>query len=221
MTIPERLCEYIASLDPDENYTIARFGSPDHGIESSIFGKTAVYDDDSGFYRISIDQKALSRISIHINHGTVIKTVSAFSEFNILEREVRWLIELKTTGIVPDLISYTSDTLTLEYRGEPVRQHNLPKDWRRQASNILSELGKHGCCHNDIKCDNLVVLNGKLSLIDFGWTTGIDEVIPNDWPLGIGRQHRIGIHKFDDKTAMFDALTSAEKNMIDRSIIMG
>lgn len=219
--MPERLRAYIASLDAGESYTIDRLDSPDQGIGGAIFGKTAIYDDRSGYYRISIDQKASSRVTIHINHGTVVKTVSAFSEFKILEREVRWLATLQATGIVPELISYTSNTLTLEYRGEPVRQHNLPKDWRQQASSILSILAKHGCCHNDIKCDNLVVLNDKLSLIDFGWATGIDEVIPNDWPQGIGRQHRLGVHKFDDKKAMVDALISAENNMIDRSIVLG
>lgn len=220
MIVPTRLREYISSLDPDENYEIVRFASSDCRRAALAFRKNVEYEDDSGLYHLNLDQPAISSVVIKLNAGLVIKTVSTFSEFKILEREVSWLSKLQSTGIVPQLLSYTADTLTLDYRGEPVRKYNLPADWRRQASDILATLSQHGCCHNDIKCDNLVVLNGKLSLIDFGWATRIGEDIPSSWPQGIGRQHRLDIHQFNDEKAIFEALLSAEQNKIDKSIVM-
>jgi hypothetical protein len=220
MIVPTRLREYIATLDPEENYKIVRFDSSDGKPSDMAYCKSVEYEDESGLYHLSVDQPAISSVVIKLNAGTVRKTVSTFSEFGILEREVGWLTELQFTGVVPRLLSHTADTLTLNYRGEPVRQYNLPDDWRRQAANIISALSEHGCSHNDIKCDNLVVLDGTLSLIDFGWATRIGDDIPSNWPQGIGRQHRLDIHRFDDEKAIFEALLSAERNMIDKSIVM-
>lgn len=220
MTLPTRLRDYIASLDPEEAYTIVHYGPTNRRPTENAAHKVVEYEDDSGLYHLSLDQPAISSVIIRLNDGTVAKTVSTFAEFDILGREVGWLIELQPTGIVPRLLSHTTDTLTLDYRGEPVRQYNLPKDWREQASDILAALSGHGCSHNDIKCDNLVVLDGRLSLIDFGWATRTGDPIPPNWPQGIGRQHRLDIHKFNDEKAIFEALLSAERNMIDRSIVM-
>jgi hypothetical protein len=220
MNVPARLREYVASLDPEERYTIVHLAPWDSKPADMVCCKSVEYEDNSGLYCLRLDQPAISSVIIKLNSGTVLKMVSTFSDFNILEREVGWLTRLQSTGIVPRLLSSTAETLTLDYRGEPVRKYNLPNDWRRQASDILAALHEYGCCHNDIKCDNLVVLDGKLSLIDFGWATSIGEDIPSNWPQGIGRQHRIDIHRFDDKKAIFEALHSAERNMIDKSIVM-
>ena len=108
--------------------------------------------------------------------------------------------------------------IVTRYVGEPVRQYNLPADWREQAEDILYHLDRKGCRHNDIKCDNLMVFNGQLYLIDFGFATSTDEAEPESWPQSIGRQHRLGVHQFDDRKAIYEALESAERNEVDHSI---
>lgn len=220
MNVPAKMRDYIASLAPDEGYEIIGVAASDAPPDSMPYCKVVTCEDASGRYFLGIDQNAISSVLIRLDAGIVIKTVSTFSEFGILEREVGWLADLQPTGIVPRLLSHTESSLTLDYRGEPVRKHNLPADWHRQASAILAALSDHGCCHNDIKCDNLLVLDGKLSLIDFGWATRKGDAIPPYWPQGIGRQHRLDVHRFDDEKAIFEALASAERDTVDKSIVM-
>ena len=121
---------------------------------------------------------------------------------------------------MPKLVSSTDNKLCLTYVGEPVRRYNLPPDWRTQAETILSALTSAACRHNDIKCDNLTVLDGRLYLLDFGWATAEGDPIPAEWPQGIGRQHRLGVHQFDDRHAILSALESAERDCVDRSVVM-
>jgi hypothetical protein len=171
-------------------------------------------------FEVLFTEQSISRITVDLDTGIVEKQVGRFSEFGILEREARWLDALAPYDIAPKLVSAAGDTLRLRYVGEPVRQHNLPADWRQQAERILDGLAAGGCAHNDIKCDNLTVLGGRLYLIDFGWSTEVGAPIPAEWPAGIGRQHRLGIHSFDDRIAIHAALESAERDEVDRSIVM-
>jgi hypothetical protein len=143
-----------------------------------------------------------------------------FAEFGVLAREVAWLRALAGSGVVPALLAVEQSELKLRYVGEPVRQYNLPGNWSEQAEAILAELEAVKCSHNDIKCDNLTVLDGRLHLIDFGWATGVGDIIPTTWPKGIGRQHRRDIHCFDDRRTIYAALRSAERDEVDRSILL-
>ena len=158
---------------------------------------------------IYIDQVGQGRVFVDLTNGRVIKRVEGFAQFGLLEREARWLDRLGPSGRTPRLLARAPDTLTTEYLGEPLRQHNLPGDWRAQAQDILACLANAGCSHNDIKCDNLLVRDGRMALIDFGWSTPIGSPIPKDWPKGIGAQHRRAVHDFDDRLAIEAACTEA------------
>lgn len=185
-------------------------------------GKVArLVDEAAGErYDIQFDQKAIARVTIDLDRMVVAKEIGRYAEHGIHERELHWLERLRGSGIVPDMLSHPPRTILMSYVGEPVRQYNLPADWPAQADFILTRLKEHGCCHNDIKCDNLTVLRGRLYLVDFGWATRIGEPIPATWPTGIGRQHRLGIHRFDDRHAIHAALESAARDAVDRSIVM-
>ena len=173
-----------------------------------------------GISLVCMRQAMLSKILIDLREGTLVKRPCRFLEFGILAREAAWLRHLSGSGVAPRLIRSDSLSLTMTYCGEPVFQGNLPVDWREQAEGILFALRDARCSHNDIKCENLTVASGRLTLIDFGFATQIGACIPSDWPVGIGRQHRIDIHRFDDRKAIFEALLSAEEDRLDRSIIM-
>lgn len=216
---PQTVTNYLALLDPDCRATVevvdaARANAPvgQRKVAFCVRGELA--------HRIVCDQQSISSVVIDLDTLCVTKYVELFSEFDVVSRELGWLRALLESGISPPLVATTSHSITTEYVGEPVRAYNLPSDWRRQADRILEGLAGAGCSHNDIKCDNLMVLNGRITLIDFGWSTSIGSAIPRNWPEGIGRQHRLDVHKFDDRRAIFTALESAARGTIDKSVVM-
>ena len=217
--LPQVLQSFLARVEPG---TVVAVEPIDPTPQPESGSRQVTYADPAtgAEYRIHLSQFAISQVNLNLNSGLVTKTVGRFSEFGILEREVSWLKRLAKSGIVPKLVSSTDTNLCLTYVGEPVRRHNLPPDWREQAETVLTALAEAACRHNDIKCDNLTVLDGRLYLLDFGWATVQGDPIPSEWPEGIGRQHRLGVHQFDDRHAIFSALESAERDRVDRSIIM-
>ncbi|WP_110032941.1 hypothetical protein [Hoeflea marina] len=217
---PPLFGRYLATIDPDVG-VVVEVVRREEASTPVAHRKVAFCVSGAIGYRVVADEHALSSISIDLERRLVTKHVAAYSEFGILEREVDWLRRLAASGIAPPLRSATADRLFLDYVGEPVRRGNLPSDWPVQAEAILAALTSHGCAHNDIKCDNLTVADGKIHLIDYGWATPIGQAIPAHWPHGIGRQHRLGVHRFDDRAAIFAALGSAERGEVDRSVVMG
>lgn len=176
--------------------------------------------NDTAPWRVHFDQPAISDVTIDLNRDEVTKRIGRYGEHGILKRERDWLERLRQSGAVPALIRASADCIITSYVGEPVRRYNLPGDWHDQAERLLAALASARCSHNDIKCDNLAVRDGRLYLLDFGWATETGTAIPAQWPQGIGRQHRLGIHSFDDRHAIFAALASAERDDIDRSVVM-
>lgn len=179
-----------------------------------------VDEETGGVHWVCFNTVCISRILIDLNTGIVTKSLGKFREFGLEGREVYWLERLRPSGIVPELIRHDADTICTRYVGEPASQRNLPQDWPAQAEWILSALAGFGCSHNDIKCDNLMVHDGAIKLIDFGWATRRGDPVPAEWPEGIGRQHRLAVHQFDDRRAIFAALQSAEDGEVESSIAM-
>lgn len=217
--MPDKLNQYLLKIDPDVAVNLERV-HPDAAQTPVEHRKLAFCADQAAGYRAEIDEHSICAITVDLDRQIVTKHVGAYSEFGILDREVRWLGQLERQGIAPRLHSVAVGQMALEYVGEPVRRHNLPSDWAAQAEAILDALASEGCSHNDIKCDNLTVSDGRIFLIDYGWATRIGDPIPSDWPTGIGRQHRLGIHQFDDRRAIFAALKSAARGEVDRSVLM-
>ena len=104
------------------------------------------------------------------------------------KNELYWLKRLKETGAVPKILSSNEKTKTIvtEYVGEPVTRRTLPADWQEQRDKILRILLEHNCRHNDIKPSEILVLNGKLKLIDFGWASTASEPNPKYYPSQLG-----------------------------------
>jgi hypothetical protein len=220
--IPDTVSAFLAALDPMAAREIKVLDAADAASRPyEAAYKIAVFKDDDGRqYRIYVDQPAISAVVIDLNSHHVVKKIRRFAECGILLREIAWLRALAGSGVVPALVAVEQSELKLRYVGEPVRQYNLPGSWSEQAEAILVALETVKCRHNDIKCDNLTVLDDRLYLIDFGWATGAGDTIPTTWPEGIGRQHRRDIHVFDDRHAIYAALRSAERNEVDRSILL-
>lgn len=223
--LPPLLIDYLAAVEPGRTTLVqpdGHDGSAAASCSAYPAAKIAYYQDPATalLYEVHFDQQSSSTVRIDLNHSEVHKKLGRFSEHGIEAREIHWLAAMAPSGLVPRLLGHTPGLLRMNYVGEPTRHYNLPKNWRDQAERILAALEAAGCCHNDIKCDNLMVRDGKLTLVDFGWATTKGAPIPSHWPQGIGRQHRLGIHRFDDRHAIHAALASAERDEVDRSIIL-
>ena len=65
----------------------------------------------------------------------------------------------------------------MEYAGEYLTKQNMPKNYEEQIKNIIVVLNQYRCSHNDIKPSELLILDGRIKLIDFGLAK---RVIPNE-----------------------------------------
>jgi GR25 family glycosyltransferase involved in LPS biosynthesis/tRNA A-37 threonylcarbamoyl transferase component Bud32 len=87
----------------------------------------------------------------------------------IKSRELNLLWKLKDVKSVPSILDYDHQDIVMEYRGESLyNDFNLPKDWKDQITNIFSELTKNGIFYPEFRLQNILVLDGNISFVDFG-----------------------------------------------------
>ncbi len=143
-----------------------------------------------------------SKITIDMQKGIVIKYIIAYHSYNVFEREVYWLKYLNEKGYdwCPKLLSSDPEkkTIHMSYVGNPITKSNAPQDWVAQLEKILNDLEKEDIKHNDIKKGEVLVYNGKLYLVDYGWSSK-----GNDWSCGgiISKKPK-PCHSFHDHTAI-------------------
>ena len=101
--------------------------------------------------------------------GHIVKklTTDNIDQFN---REVFWLKELAGTGVAPELVSFDSHSLSIVMTdcGEPISRSNIPPDWRTQVMAALETLRHNNCHHNDLSEYEVLVRDGKITIVDFG-----------------------------------------------------
>jgi len=87
----------------------------------------------------------------------------------IMNRELNLLDKLKNVKSVPKIIDYAGMDIIMEYRGESIyNDFNLPNDWKEQITNIFSELTENVIFYPEFRLQNILVLDGKISFVDFG-----------------------------------------------------
>jgi hypothetical protein len=150
--------------------------------------KTVIHKTNIGVLPIN---NSLKRDENSVVHRSVTKFVSSRwdnHEINVYKNEKTWLLKLSGSNHFPKLIFYDdiSRVLTTQYCGENINVDNFPVDLFQQLQEILHELRKHNCRHNDIKPNELLIYNGIIHLVDFGWASDINENIPQSWPHALG-----------------------------------
>lgn len=92
----------------------------------------------------------------------------------LLQREAAFLKRLDGRH-APRLLVSGENWIEMEHCGEELSVENLPNDWHSQVAEIVAVLDQAGIVHRDIKHGNLLVKNGHLYLIDFGWAIWTNE----------------------------------------------
>jgi tRNA A-37 threonylcarbamoyl transferase component Bud32 len=86
-----------------------------------------------------------------------------------MNKELELLNKLKNVNSVPKIINSVDMDIIMEYRGESIyNDFNLPDDWKNQITNIFSELTDNGIFYPEFRLHNILVLDGKISFVDFG-----------------------------------------------------
>ena len=91
----------------------------------------------------------------------------------VFEKEIEILKKLKSKQFnhFPELLSHCLKTKTIKmsYGGESLyNEFKLPKDWKKQIKMAFDDLDKKGILYPEFRLQNILVKDGKLTLVDFG-----------------------------------------------------
>lgn len=132
--------------------------------------------------------------------GNVIKKRQvSYGGYSLGSNEYRILSKVKSPCF-PKVLDFSKGVITLEDCGVPITVETLPADWKKQLVYILSALKREGIEHRDIRPDNLLVKDGIIKLIDFGWARMKDDP-PDNPPSCLGYPYK-PTYGFDDNFSM-------------------
>lgn len=100
----------------------------------------------------------------------IIKKQTNYGAYNLIDNEKRILPLVFESNHFPKLMGDRIDAIVIEDCGIPLTLENLPSNWREQCIEIVNDLKKYKVIHRDIRPDNLLVKDGIIKLIDFGWS---------------------------------------------------
>lgn len=118
----------------------------------------------------------------YANDGNVKKTAGnpfvrqglEFDPVNLIQREIKFL-KLMNGRFAPELIDFGEDWILMKNAGVNLEKALIPRDCNQQINEITELLDQNAIVHRDIKPGNLLVLDGQLMLIDFGWSVFLHE----------------------------------------------
>jgi len=130
------------------------------------------------------------------------RSYRGYDHVALMLNEAAWLRRLKRFLWAPMLVMERDLTLVMSYVGERITAATLPADWEQQVEDILEDMSRVPCCHNDVKRTELLVLDGRIRLIDFQHAT---ETRAEHFALK--RSGACGCRNaIDDRTAMIGIL---------------
>ena len=135
-------------------YTLEKFSLHTKYCKAYSFGATAhTYFVDKKFIFKKYNEKLRWATTGHNNSQEIFA-----KELEILKKVNR-----------PQLISYSDHTITTVYCGESLYNNfKLPKNWKKQIREIFSYYDKHGIYYPEFRLQNILVLNKKITFVDFG-----------------------------------------------------
>ena len=108
-----------------------------------------------------------TRSATIIVDGNLVKKIH--QKEHLYRNERYWLERLEFSGVTTKIDAHSDQELsiTMRYSGEPISPENAPDDWRRQLTHILECLQDAECHHGDLLPQNILVHEGRLTVIDF------------------------------------------------------
>jgi len=140
-------------------------------------------------------------------NGKVIKTQTHYNKWDLLGNEERILKSVDSIHF-PKVHVIDEHAIEIEDCGDELTADKLPEDWKHQLVDILKELEKNGIQHRDIKPDNLMIKNGIIKLIDFGWSRLVNDNDDNP-PKCLGHPYKPS-WGFDDTFSMKKVIKELE-----------
>lgn len=125
----------------------------------------------------------------------------------MIQRERHALAKLAGIPGIPYLLASDGRAIHLTFAGEKLTRANLPADAEQQARGLVDAMVRRGIRHNDIHRENLLVLHGRLHLIDFAWACGLGDslaFLPN--VIGVHYGARAIDDPIDDLTMMLRSI---------------
>lgn len=177
-------------------------------LKQSNIGWCEPSDPTVGAYHSYI-KGATGIVSKH--NGSVHKTQYRFNNYKLISNEVE-MLKLAKGSHFPALISSTDDSLDIDDCGEPLVDSNIPVNWEFQLREIIQDLQSSGICHRDIRIENLLVKDGLIKLIDFGWACKLGDEAKDNPPdlLGFPNKAPWG---FSDSFSMGKVIKQIESKM--------
>lgn len=155
------------------------------GLKGSTIGWTAPKDPTVGRYNPY--WKGATSV-VEKKDGRVFKKQIGFSDYPLIENEWAILIT-EHSNHFPKVFSLKDGVIEMEDCGVSLLS-NIPSDWESQLSDILEDLEIAGIQHRDIRLDNLMVKDGIIKLIDFGWATKTGQLWTKEPPSCLGWPNR-------------------------------
>jgi GR25 family glycosyltransferase involved in LPS biosynthesis/predicted Ser/Thr protein kinase len=88
---------------------------------------------------------------------------------DIIQKEVDLLNKIQHIDGVPKLICSDDRNIYMSYNGESLyNDFNLPTNWKEQITQIFSDLTDNGIFYPEFRLQNILVLNDKITFVDFG-----------------------------------------------------
>jgi len=117
------------------------------------------------------------------------------------EREAKAFRRLEKFDHFPKLLDLGENYIEMTYCGR--RIGDLEEGYREEMGIILDELEEAGVNNRDIGLNNILVKNGRLYLVDFGWSV-FDDEDPEDFPVagGVGGAPYDNGNSPDDRAAV-------------------